>query len=678
MKTSQKYNRWNWLVLSLAAAFMASCAADELVNNGSNPSPGLEETISSGTINFGNQTAMTIGSSSAMGMMTKAMSHQQGDAAFYDNAACELTMEDYIFTDYEPTQEANEHMISGGTSDSPAMLENISTDVNIENGATVILDNSGSEANIIPEGATVYVNGLLGVWGPAEGGGRIVVYPGATLALSASIKDVEIINFGTVAFIPMDNEKDWDFTIGENGRFLNYGELLYGSSMYELGENLSFTLNIYGTFMTNGDLALMEPYIYSTGRFYVGGNLICSQLLSASEGGQAHIIGDMEAVGTIDHEGQILLGNPLDLCVEGTLTTTDMTVSCQANIHVGCKLVVTNELKLGGGAILCANYVEALNAELGGSDVAPVNIWLPNRGVANLTNCTLANGHVRFNLYGNEPGLVQVTSFYTHGMSDLSGIFGDLFYVNYTKAYDLDNYGNEFAGLTFANASMVNVAAYGNGSSDGCKPDFTAPDPEPEPEPEPSFGGDIIIPIEGLIDEAYTLHADDFAIRINGVYQEDITVEGNTASLNGILIEDNEHLVIKVSGLDYDNILEGNDYTYECYLWVDNRKLLTDGSGAYGPLFDDVLYEEWVDPTWDLYDDDPYGCDMTWFIQNSGEVESPAGFTVRYNVYRGLQGRPDPTYPQYTDTPYLKVSIHVQRNPSAPANTNVGVYPKVD
>jgi len=196
---------------------------------------------------------------------------------------------------------------------------------------------------------------------------------------------------------------------------------------------------------------------------------------------------------------------------------------------------------------------------------------------------------------------------------------------------------------------------------------------QPEPEPEPG-DGEIELPIGDIdFDHDFTLLADDFAIRVNGDYMEDIVVDGNTATLNNILIAHGDDMIIKVSGLDETNILEGNDYTYECYIWVNNTKLLDDGTGAYGPLFDEALYKEWVNPSWDPYTNDDFGCDMTSRITG---VTSPAGYVVRYNVYRGLSGHVD-SDTGYGDTPYLKVSIHVQRDPSAPANTCVGVYPEI-
>ena len=161
--------------------------------------------------------------------------------------------------------------------------------------------------------------------------------------------------------------------------------------------------------------------------------------------------------------------------------------------------------------------------------------------------------------------------------------------------------------------------------------------------------------------------------------------KGHT-TLDGIKIEDDNHLTVTVNGLleNIDNFNVGTDYTYECYMWINNSKLLGDGTGGYGPLFTQDMYEEWVNPVWDEYADDPYGCDITHRIYATlrDQLKSPAGFEVRFNVYRGLSGRQtnaDGEYDVngYGDTPYIKVSIHVQRNDKAPANTIVGVWPAI-
>lgn len=680
MKKSNLKTTGRWFTMLSVLAVLTACAADELVSQGQNQTPGDVETVASGTINFANQTAMTIGTSSAFGQ-TKAMTHPEYEA-FYDNDACELTMPDPEEVTVPEGEELNV-----GTIDDPFTLHSLTADLVIGGGA-VLLDNI-----TLPEGVTIYVKGgVLGVKGSISGGGRIVVLDDGELELVdiTTLSNIEIVNYGDFYFYAPDFvDNDYKLTFGGSATVMNYGKLLCYHS-YENGQRaevteiLPLTFEVYGTFMTAGDLTLMEPMVM--GDFYVGGNLTCSQLLSASNGGKAHIIGDMNVIGQDGENGRINLVNPLDLCVEGTLTTKTMNISCQANLHIGCKLEITDKLTLDGGAVLCANYIEALNADLGGSSTTPVNIWLPNRGVMWVTNLYLQNSNVIFNLYGSEPGLVQTTSLYLYnGLTDLSGVFGNSFYVNYSKAIDMANYGVEVKDLTFKNPSMVNVATIGQPLEDGCGTDFTAPDPEPEPEPEPETG-EIILPIGDLdLEQDFTLLADDFAIRVNGDYL-DIVVDGNTATLDNIKILHGDDMVIKVTGLDETNILEGNDYTYECYIWIDNTSPLNDGTGGYGPLFDDELKQEWANPEWDSYDDpnkdnyDYYGVDVTSRITG---VESPAGYAVRYNVYRGISGRLETdgngNYVEGAlgDTPYIKVSIHVQRDDDAPANSAVGIYPKI-
>lgn len=655
-------------------AVLTACAADELVSQGQNQTPGDVETVASGTINFANQTAMTIGTSSAFGQ-TKAMTHPEYEA-FYDNDACELTMPDPEEVTVPEGEELNV-----GTIDDPFTLHSLTADLVIGGGA-VLLDNI-----TLPEGVTIYVKGgVLGVKGSISGGGRIVVLDDGELELVdiTTLSNIEIVNYGDFYFYAPDFvDNDYKLTFGGSATVMNYGKLLCYHS-YENGQRaevteiLPLTFEVYGTFMTAGDLTLMEPMVM--GDFYVGGNLTCSQLLSASNGGKAHIIGNMNVIGQDGENGRINLVNPLDLCVEGVMTIKTMTVSCQANIHIGCKLEVTDKLILNAGAVLCANYIDADKTELGGTSVAAVNVWLPSLGVAELGELKLLN-NVLFNLYGSEKGLVTCTSLdATATGGDLTRVFGDFgdsFYVNYESSTPET--------LVFTDETLVNVAELQTSSADDCKPDFTAPDPEPEPEPEPETG-EIILPIGDLdLEQEFTLLADDFAIRVNGDYL-DIVVDGNTATLDNIKILHGDDMVIKVTGLDETNILEGNDYTYECYIWIDNTSPLNDGTGGYGPLFDDELKQEWANPEWDSYDDpnkdnyDYYGVDVTSRITG---VESPAGYAVRYNVYRGISGRLETdgngNYVEGAlgDTPYIKVSIHVQRDDDAPANSAVGIYPKI-
>ena len=658
METKRLTNSCRWFTMFVAGVLLSACAADEMVNRGNELPSGNGETVVSGTVNFSNQTAMTIGGSSAF-TLTKALTHD----AFYENEACKLDMDD---PEEVTLPEGVTPIDNVGNADKPSNVGFFSEDVIIGGNSVCIMSNK-----FVPEGATLYVQGTLTIEGSitgdaqySGGGGRIVVMEGGLVEFKnlSQLENIEIVNYGTIIF---GDASDDEYTLKEDASLINYGKLCYMTNDdNEESEALPLIFRIEGTFKTNDDLVLMNLVLVG-GEFYVGGDLLCCHVNSEREGARMHVIGNLSAIESSDEQSNLEFNAPLDLCVEGTLLCRSLTVSCTANLHLGCNLE-TDELILNAGATLCANHIKASATELGGTSVAPVTLWLTNLGVAELGALNLLNANVQFKLYGQERGLVTSTSFNLGGFNDLTNVFGDSFYVNYEDIV-VDN----SADVTFADQSLVNVATLSTTSADGCKPDFTVPEPEPEPEPG---DGEIELPIGDIdFDHDFTLLADDFAIRVNGDYMEDIVVDGNTATLNNILIAHGDDMIIKVSGLDETNILEGNDYTYECYIWVNNTKLLDDGTGAYGPLFDEALYEEWVNPSWDPYTNDDFGCDMTSRITG---VTSPAGYVVRYNVYRGLSGHVD-SDTGYGDTPYLKVSIHVQRDPSAPANTCVGVYPEI-
>lgn len=263
--------------------------------------------------------------------------------------------------------------------------------------------------------------------------------------------------------------------------------------------------------------------------------------------------------------------------------------------------------------------------------------------MANCTNCTLS------------------------GINDLSQTIDGQFYFNY-ESISSDK-GDE---IILADSSKINVATINTEWAEDCNPGFSIDKDDEgsdneEEQPQPGTAGDIVLDIISDVLEDYTVIADDFAIRINGVYDKSIEVVGGeghaSASLGNIQIEADQ-LRISLSGLNDTNILPGNDYTYEVWIWVNNAKPANDGTGAYIELFDAAMKNLWVGGQPGA-DNDPYGEDIT---ANYVTIASPAGYAVRYNVYRGISGSP---YTSGTneglatplgDTPYIKVSIHIQKD----------------
>lgn len=624
-----------------AAAFagmvlLASCSADELNSGGgSTIVPPSGETVSSGTVNFTNNTSMTIGNGSITEGTTRTAWMTRGKSFDFDgNEACKLEMP------AQPAIPDDAWRITGTNNIT------ISRDINqpyvVGEGKTATVTTS-----ILSKDVYVESGGKVVVSSVCTGGGSIIVFEGGTLEYNANtLSGFNIYNYGG--------------TVTLNG---------------------DLTIDSDAEFATTTDLDMQDNSLtVSGGKLYVGGDLTCSRLASETGGALIHVQGDFTAeanfndVGNYpeDGSGQIEIASESDVCIEGVTNVYRLMASRAANVHTDCKLIAADvketAINITNGATLCASYVEAGTLHVsGGGSGTTANVYLSDGGVMNISN-QLSVGNAKILPYNSGKALVAANIIYIEDQKAWTDIFDPTLYINY-ETIDPESEKPE-------DTTLHNVAEIGTAGE--CSPGFTIDEPEETGE------GDIVIKLPTGITEDYTLKADDFAIRVNGEYIEGIEVDGNTANLGDIQITD-DNLTIKVSGLSYDNIIAGNDYTYEVWLWVYNRKLLNDGTGGYGPLFDTPeMYEEWVNPDNDLYKDpytegminyDPYGCDFTSLLTDD-KVYSPAGYVVRYNTYRGLSGHVDED--GYGDTPYIKVSIHVQRDDTAPEDTNVGVYPAIE
>lgn len=616
---------------------LASCSADELNSGGgSTIVPPSGETVSSGTVNFTNNTSMTIGNGSITEGTTRTAWMTRGASFDFDgNEACKLEMP--VKPDDSTIAGAGEQL----TGELP--LSYGITKPLVVGAGGILTMNSGFNTS-----STVYVvSGGKAVVNSCTGGGSIIVLEGGTLEYNANT----LSNF---------NIYNYDGTVTLNG---------------------DLTIDSDAEFATTTDLDMQDNSLtVSGGKLYVGGDLTCSRLASETGGALIHVQGDFTAEANFnnaenyleDGSGQIEIASESDVCIEGVTNVYRLMASRAANVHTDCKLIASDvketAINITNGATLCASYVEAGTLHVsGGGSGTTANVYLSDGGVMNISN-QLSVGNAKILPYNSGKALVAANIIYIEDQKAWTDIFDPTLYINY-ETIDPESEKPE-------DTTLHNVAEIGTAGE--CSPGFTIDEPEETGE------GDIVIKLPTGITEDYTLKADDFAIRVNGEYIEGIEVDGNTANLGDIQITD-DNLTIKVSGLSYDNIIAGNDYTYEVWLWVYNRKLLNDGTGGYGPLFDTPeMYEEWVNPDNDLYKDpytegminyDPYGCDFTSLLTDD-KVYSPAGYVVRYNTYRGLSGHVDED--GYGDTPYIKVSIHVQRDDTAPEDTNVGVYPAIE
>lgn len=168
----------------------------------------------------------------------------------------------------------------------------------------------------------------------------------------------------------------------------------------------------------------------------------------------------------------------------------------------------------------------------------------------------------------------------------------------------------------------------------------------------------------------YKLAADDFAIRVDGVYQDIPAATDNKVNALSIQLVE-EDLKVALKDLQNLDFTDADNYTFETYLWIENKKLLNDGSGTYGELFTDAKKGEWIGgKTWPVDEGEETGVDLSqkiWLSNGSdganffNEGAEQLGLLVKYNVYRGLQG-------YNGDTPYIKVSISVEK----PEHNTVG------
>ena len=632
------------------AATLAACSADELAQGGDGtlPQPG-GATASSGTVNFTNNTSMTIGNGLPGGTRTAWLTR---GATFdmADNGACTLTM---------PEQPEVGDASSIGSNFPYENIGNVIKPAVIEAGITKRIGQGGEDMRVNNLDTDLFVRGTLNVENVKSDSkqGRIIVLEGGTVNFNMEkLADVAILNYGGTVNLTKAN----------------------------------VTIDAGAAIMTDGGLGCGDCAINVAGKLYVGGDLTCKRVASEVGGALVHVLGNLTAEPTLtvsgqneDGTGEVVVKGKNYLCVEGVTDVYSLTASQGACVHTDCKLVANDALNssinITNGATLCASYVETKLLHISaGAQGALTQVLLPDQGVINVDKLNLGNTMLLGLYKQGTKALVSAKTVTVENRVKWEDIVDPALYVNYDEIW---------ADAEPVDKSMINVAVMGTGGE--CSPGFTVPGTDPDPEPEPTPGGDggivIVIPDDVISDE-YTLRADDFAIRVNGEYVDAIKVEGNTATLDGIKIEDDNHLTVTVNGLleNIDNFNVGTDYTYECYMWINNSKLLGDGTGGYGPLFTQDMYEEWVNPAWDEYADDPYGCDITHRIYATlrDQLKSPAGFEVRFNVYRGLSGRQtnaDGEYDVngYGDTPYVKVSIHVQRNDKAPANTIVGVWPAI-
>ena len=617
MDMNRKMKTWLPLGALVAAALVAGCSADQIeAEAGGDAGRHTGETVAGATVNFANNTALTVGGARPAAALAPVA------VAGGANAACLLDME----------QSPDGSVVDAiGSIDADMTLSGVTAPVVIGRGATCAINISGCNVSSV-----IYVRGTLNINGTCTGGGKVVVLEGGTLNYNAgTLGGISIVNHGTLAIGTAS------LGVASGSELLTVGDISLG-----------------------GELTV-------AGRVFVGGTLSCASA-AVEGGGQLRLAGTGSLGGTLRASGQAAV------CAEGRLVAGTLEATGGASVHIACGLEATNEINTGvsitNGATVCAAYIKsgALHVS-GGERGSRATLCLPDGGVAQLGRLTVgANASVC--AYAGGQALVDAGAITVENRTLWEDVFGSGLYVNYSSLS---------ADAAPADASLVNVAKANEPQGGGCSPGFTVDGGAGEG--GAPAAGDIVleIPAEVLQGREYIVGADDFAIRADGKYLDGLTVDaqGGTASLGGIRIT-GQGLFVTVSGIE--NLEAGTDYTYEVWIWIDNAMEAErpDGSGQteWVELFDEAMKEEWTGGA-DGADGDPYGTDVSARIRPGEGVVSPAGYSVRYNVYRGIAGRAPEQGGQAAavalgDTPYVKVSIHVQKCDGAPANTAVPVCPQ--
>lgn len=422
----------------------------------------------------------------------------------------------------------------------------------------------------------------------------------------------------------------------DGGKLVVETENLVNVNVFNYGGEIVFTkenLNVWKTTLrTVTDLDVEGKVTMKETQVYVGGSFTCADLVVDGYS-ILRVEGDLNLT---DGKEESEFGGTACVCVEGTLHAGAFELDDKANLHVGCKLQADTRLDLSESSKLTAEYVKSPKTTVSGGDVI-----LKEGGLADLGNLYyegdgMASG--RFYVMGKGKAMIACNECELKGTKSLRYAVEPNFYFNYEKFYVWNGFGKEEAEIKIG-TTLVNVATPNNYVEGGCNPGFTTdggetpvdPEPEPEPDPEPGTSADIELQIPTDIEREWFAEADDFAIRVNGKYEEDIIFEGNATTLHGVKVSES-NLKVTLSGIE--NLPSGDEYTYELWVWVEEESW---------NAFTDAERKAWVSGDGD-------GTDIT----EKCTVTAPEGYSVRKNVYAGLGGQ--------KDTPYIKVSIHVVRD----------------
>ena len=432
-------------------------------------------------------------------------------------------------------------------------------------------------------------------------------------------------------------------------KLLCYGDLKITSDDVIIAKDAS--VKTTGNLTVDGSLNLKD------GELYVGGDLTCTilnvdQTASWHKTTALHVMGNLTQVKAEKNKDVITFGNKTVACIEGVLLADNVDILTESNVHVDCKLCVKNELNINS-ATLNAGYIDMSASSSYATLDWSATINLPAGGVGDFANLDFNRDNVNWGIIGTGNAFINSVNLRIKSDKTIFNI-NPGYYLSYQKLYVGNSSENQYRLVGPGKAvegndietdtELINVEGVKINTPEGsnsCNPGFSVPDTDPDtdpdtnpdtdPEPEPEPDGDkIVIEIPDGIEDEWFLKADDFAIRVDGIYEEDIKIKDGIESLDGVKITE-ENLKVTVSGTG--NLATNHEYTYEVWLWVSEETWKS---------FSDSQKAAWVSG-------DGNGTDIT----DLCKVTAPNGYVVRKNVYKGLSG--------HADTPYIKVSIHITK-----------------
>lgn len=558
------------LFVPLLAMALAGCNTNDDVVNA--PSTGSEGLVGVNTVTFTNNTSLVIGDgqTGSRSGVTRAANPAE------DNAAYGLEMSESI------DDALAEKGITNVTEQCFVVTGN-------GNYSEIVGENLGDNKYIyVPKGLTLTLDQDL----ESEGLTLFVAADAALNVNTAKLSGVEIQCWGTLT--------------------LSSDVALYKSKIFAL----------WGVAGKGVDVSIVDSSIYS------GSDFTCKKITTYNA--------VMRVDGQLSYEQAQSLDSmskfeKTSIYLDNSLTVDYLTLTDGSDLYVNCLLTVNSEMRV------TASKVTALSILNKTAKLCQATIALPAAGCAKFEILdfvnyeTTTNNYLKFeNVTGNnvasgtQMALVACDDFRFYQTGAVEEFtLGEDVYLNFVTACLAYNY--EPVSLSGDNINVEKVEYVGD--IDGCHLTFNYPVEEPS-----YTDADVLLTIPTDIQEEWFLKADDFAIRVDGVYQDVIQVKDGVTALTNIKLTE-EDLKVAVKGVE--NLEAETDYTYETWLWIDEDTWLN--------TFTESDRAAWVSG-------DGNGTDIT----DLCKIEGPMGYTVRKNVYKGLSG--------HADTPYIKVSIHITKD----------------